>query len=314
MIFWNIHSKVVVRSVVLSAFFFFFMLFSPSLAFAGDPFPTHGNSCDGRLTWRLVNADNEEVERASQASLLNVCISGFPTAESVTELPTTGYTFEVSWAQLYPFRQVYPTGVTVFYQANPPDVTGSDGNFTACNWYGVAGWAHDEYCPGFLNQCMNNFVITCNDIATRYWVSNTEAVPVEEYDPLPDYAFCAQVPLGDQRTACESCLQSGGGTSDEAGYTPKDTLYTAVGCINISKTGLARDLIRLGLGIGGGLSLLSILAGGFMFTTSQGDASKLKEAKNLITASVAGLFFMIFSTIILNFIGVEIFRIPGLGS
>lgn len=129
------------------------------------------------------------------------------------------------------------------------------------------------------------------------------AEPAEAGPPLASYNFCRQVPEGTQRTACEACV----------GDDVTQKIFTAIGCIDTSKSGLAGDLIRIGLGVGGGLALISILAGAFMFSTSQGDATKLKEAKGLITASVAGLLFMIFSAIILNFIGVEIFKIPGLG-
>ncbi len=121
--------------------------------------------------------------------------------------------------------------------------------------------------------------------------------------PIDDFNYCNQVPVGEQRTACMACV------GNDAG----EHIYTAVGCLQLSQTGLVADLIRLLLGIAGGVALLAILLSAFTFSTSQGDSNKVKRAKEMMTAAVSGLFFIIFSVIVLNFIGVQILRIPGLG-
>jgi hypothetical protein len=90
-------------------------------------------------------------------------------------------------------------------------------------------------------------------------------------------------------------------------------IYTAVGCMSVSGEELAGDLIRFLLGVAGGVSLLSMLGAAFILSTSRGESAKVKSAKELITASVTGLLFLIFSVIILQFIGVTILKIPGLG-
>lgn len=123
-------------------------------------------------------------------------------------------------------------------------------------------------------------------------------------NPLPDFDYCLQVPL-EQQEACKKCV---GEDPSESG-----NLYTAVGCVRVDEQGLAADLIRLLLGVAGGVALLSILAGAFMFTTSQGESNRVKQAKERITAAVSGLLFIIFVVIILDFIGVRILQIPGLG-
>jgi membrane protein insertase Oxa1/YidC/SpoIIIJ len=92
-----------------------------------------------------------------------------------------------------------------------------------------------------------------------------------------------------------------------------DGLWTAVGCISTNPGQTIAALVKIGINIGGGVALLMILAAGFMFTTSQGDPNKTKEAKDLMQAAVIGLLFIIFSVTILQFIGVSILQIPGFG-
>lgn len=121
---------------------------------------------------------------------------------------------------------------------------------------------------------------------------------------LSDFDYCLQVPDDGQRAACNRCLDSA--TANEG------KVYTAVGCLGTSGSGLAGDLISLMLGLAGGVSLLTILVAAFTFSTSQGDTNKVKKAKELMTAAVSGLLFIIFSIIILNFVGVSLLRIPGL--
>lgn len=127
---------------------------------------------------------------------------------------------------------------------------------------------------------------------------NSTGTYVEGFD------YCKQAPAGPQRTACQACV---GSTTEN-----QQKVYTAFGCMGTSGEDLTTDLVRLLLGIVGGIALLSILAAAFLLTTSQGEVSKVKSAKELITASVSGILFIIFSIMILNFIGVKILRIPGL--
>lgn len=125
-----------------------------------------------------------------------------------------------------------------------------------------------------------------------------------EYDAGNSYqrALCDQIPEIDRRQKCINCQVVGSGA-----------IWTAVGCIPASATGIVQSIVKVGLGIAGGVALLMILAAGFMFSTSQGDPKRTGEARELITSAVIGLLFIIFSITILQFIGVTIFRIPGFG-
>jgi len=120
------------------------------------------------------------------------------------------------------------------------------------------------------------------------------------------FEYCDQVPPS-QRDDCRTCIAD---STNEQGVQTR--IYTAVGCIDVVGSDLAADLIRILIGVAGTAAFLSILGAAFLLTTSAGESSKVKQAKELLTAAVAGLLFMIFSVIILDFIGVSVLNIPGL--
>ncbi len=88
-------------------------------------------------------------------------------------------------------------------------------------------------------------------------------------------------------------------------------LWTAIGCINPTKEGITTSAIKLGLGIGGGVVLLMILAASFKLTTSKGDPKATEEAKEMITNAIGGLLFILFSVVLIRTIGRGLLQIPG---
>lgn len=111
----------------------------------------------------------------------------------------------------------------------------------------------------------------------------------------------------DDRQLCTDC--SG---TDPAG---NGKIWTAVGCIDTTTPqSIINDLLTLGLGLSGGVVLLSILAGAFMFATSAGEPKRVQEAQEMVTATIVGLLFIIFSVIILQFFGISILHLPGFGT
>lgn len=121
-----------------------------------------------------------------------------------------------------------------------------------------------------------------------------------------EFFVCNQVKDPTQKETCEEC------------FNKKKGVWTALGCIPYGEGGNATSIvqafIRIGLGIGGGVVVLMVLAGGFILSTSQGDPKRVDEAKAMITSAIMGLVFIIFSITILRFIGVRILQIPGFGS
>lgn len=115
------------------------------------------------------------------------------------------------------------------------------------------------------------------------------------------YDLCMQIKEGtEEYTQCVACFGNEG-------------IWTAIGCIPSKPEDIIKVVITIGLGLGGGIVLIMIIAGAFMLSTSQGDPNKTKEAKELITSAIIGLLFVIFSVTILQFIGVSILHIPGFG-
>jgi len=92
-------------------------------------------------------------------------------------------------------------------------------------------------------------------------------------------------------------------------------MWTSVGCISIENAGtdIIKFLISLGIGIAGGIALLSFLYAAFLLSVSQGEPQKVSKAKEIMTAAIVGLLFIIFSVTILQFIGADILKIPGFG-
>ncbi len=64
------------------------------------------------------------------------------------------------------------------------------------------------------------------------------------------------------------------------------------------------------LGFGGGIALLLIMRAGYTLLASSGKPEAINEGRQQLISAIVGLFFFIFSLIILQAITVDILRIP----
>ncbi|MCA9381490.1 hypothetical protein KC678_04450 [Candidatus Dojkabacteria bacterium] len=98
-------------------------------------------------------------------------------------------------------------------------------------------------------------------------------------------------PEGQNRDAAESCLRQGG-------------VYVAIGCIDPSPLGLITGLIRIALGVVGGVALLQIILAGLAYQS--GNEEQIQKAQSRVFSTIGGLAVLIFSVLILRIIGVNV--------
>lgn len=89
-------------------------------------------------------------------------------------------------------------------------------------------------------------------------------------------------------------------------------IQTALGCIPTKDTTqFVGWLLKLSIGIGGGIAFLLIIFGAIKVLTSASNPENVKAGQEMITSALMGLLFIIFSLFLLELIGVKILNIPG---
>lgn len=114
----------------------------------------------------------------------------------------------------------------------------------------------------------------------------------------PEYNLCEQISNNDLYDDCQTCFDN-------------DGVWTAIGCVPTDPVEMIGVFINVGISIGGGVAMLSMIVAGFLYTSSKGDPQKTGQAKELMTSAVIGLLFVIFSITILQFIAGDLIRLPG---
>lgn len=89
------------------------------------------------------------------------------------------------------------------------------------------------------------------------------------------------------------------------------SVNSAIGQLSTEPGTFIPKFLAIFLSLSGGIALLLIIRSGYQLLTSQGDAEKVKEARERITSAIIGILFMIFSLVILQTIGVDILHLPG---
>ena len=88
-------------------------------------------------------------------------------------------------------------------------------------------------------------------------------------------------------------------------------VVTDLGCIPEDPIGFAEKLYGLGMGILGGIALLSIMYGGYQISTSRGDPSRIANGKKYIFYALGALALGAFGLVLFDFIATNTFHIPG---
>lgn len=136
-------------------------------------------------------------------------------------------------------------------------------------------------------------------------VNNAKCICVQEKPGDLTEVFataCSAIKDKDEANSCNKCSKDGG-------------VHTALGCFTGSlSTFISENILKTGVSLAGGISLLCIIFAAFQMQTSRGNAEKIKKAQELLTNCITGLMVVIFSVLILKIIGVDILRIPGFGN
>lgn len=103
-------------------------------------------------------------------------------------------------------------------------------------------------------------------------------------------AVC-QNPSAADSAVQRKCLEQGG-------------IYIAIGCIDPSPLGLITGLIRISLGVVGGVALVQLIIAGLAYQS--GNQEQIEKAQSRIFSTIGGLAVLIFSVLILRIIGVNI--------
>lgn len=92
------------------------------------------------------------------------------------------------------------------------------------------------------------------------------------------------------------------------------SVNTALGCLAAGNPAkMVSQLLGWGAIVGAGIAFLMIVFAGIQIVLAGGDPKKVQAARELITSAIAGLFLIIFSVLLLNFIGVKILGLNSFG-
>lgn len=107
------------------------------------------------------------------------------------------------------------------------------------------------------------------------------------------------------------CDSSGNPSTSPDDANPR--VLTALGCLPLKGKEFVNAVLPWAVGIAGGIALVMIGYSGFILVTSGGDPKRVQAGRELLTASISGLILIALSVILLNFIGIKILNLGGLG-
>lgn len=89
-----------------------------------------------------------------------------------------------------------------------------------------------------------------------------------------------------------------------------DTVNTALGNIDTDPAKLVNAILRIAIGMAGGIAFLLIIYGGFRLALSSGDPKAIQEGRDIITSAIIGLIIIVMSVFLLRVIGIDILGLP----
>ncbi len=87
-------------------------------------------------------------------------------------------------------------------------------------------------------------------------------------------------------------------------------IETPLGTVNTNAAGLTTAILRLAIGIAGGVAFLLLISGAFRLIFSAGNPESIQQGREVITAAIIGLIVVVFSVFLLRLIGISILGLP----
>ncbi len=108
-------------------------------------------------------------------------------------------------------------------------------------------------------------------------------------------------------------ISDAGSTTGVAGDNPCQpksgatlpTCNTAIGNIDTDPQTFVTRVLGIAIGLAGGIALILMVIGSIRIAISSGDPQKVNAGREMIVAAIAGLLFLIFSVLILRFVGLN---------
>lgn len=88
-------------------------------------------------------------------------------------------------------------------------------------------------------------------------------------------------------------------------------ISTDLGCFPNDPIGFVQKFYPVGLGFVGGIALITLILGGYVILTSQGNPMKVNAGKQYIFYSIIGLLLAIFGYVFIQVVLVDILKVPG---
>ncbi len=88
-------------------------------------------------------------------------------------------------------------------------------------------------------------------------------------------------------------------------------VQTDFGCWPNDPVGFIQKFYGVGLGFVGGISLLTLIIGGYDIIMSRGQPARVNVGKSYIYYSIAGLLLAIFGYVFIHAILVDVLHVPG---
>lgn len=88
-------------------------------------------------------------------------------------------------------------------------------------------------------------------------------------------------------------------------------IVTDFGCVPNDPAGFVSKFYGVGLSLIGGVGVLFILYGGYLYLNSHGNQMAVEKAKTYITYAIIGILFAVFGYVFIQLIAGNVLHIPG---